>query len=150
MCKLSPDYDPQTQAKINNSNHFLEEDVEEKPEQKEKKANEESQEEQKKNESPEKTGKKEELEGQPEEVDDDEFFEGDALENALEDDFTEEEILDLLEGKKVKGIKLNKIKRREIKHSLKRGEVKHIIKEECLVVFILIFYLYRCQVLKEF
>ena len=93
---------------------------------KENKANNESQEEHKKNDSPEKSGKNGELEGQAEEVDDDEFFEGDALENALEDDFTEEEILDLLEGKKVKGIKLNKIKRREIKHSLKRGEVRII------------------------
>ena len=107
MCKLSPDYDPQTQAKINNSNHFLEEEVvEEKREIKEKKpGNEEAnQEEQKKNEPTEtKTGEPDE------ELDDEEFFEGEALENALEDDFTEEEILDLLEGKKVKGVKLNKI-----------------------------------------
>jgi hypothetical protein len=36
---------------------------------------------------------------------------------------TDEDVLDLLEGKKVKQIKLDKNLRREVKHIIRRGEV---------------------------
>lgn len=37
--------------------------------------------------------------------------------------FSEDDFIKLMDGKKVKGLKFNKNKKREIKHAVKRGEV---------------------------
>jgi len=57
--------------------------------------------------------------------DDVEFFEGERKEQLVEellDELDDDDMVELLEGKKVKGVKLDKHLRREVKHMIKRGE----------------------------
>ena len=60
-------------------------------------------------------------------IDDDEFFEGDTELKDEDDDYegmdNEDLLMLLLDGKPVKGTKLTKQQRRDIKFALKRGEV---------------------------
>lgn len=61
-------------------------------------------------------------------INDSEFFEGEPTEADGEDPYegysNEELLLLLLEGKPVRGIRLNKQQRRDLKFAVKRGEVK--------------------------
>ena len=59
-------------------------------------------------------------------IDNNTFFDADTQHIIIErlvDMLTDEDVLDLLEGKKVKQIKLDKNLRREVKHIIRRGEV---------------------------
>jgi large subunit GTPase 1 len=62
-------------------------------------------------------------------INDDEFFEGEPTELDGDDPYegfsNEELLLLLLEGKSVRGIRLNKNQRRDLKFAVKRGEVNH-------------------------
>lgn len=110
LCKLSPEYNEEKDGKIYTSNEFFQKEIEEHEENLRK----------------EKENAKEELGEEGEEtkkVIDDEFFQ-----KPQEDMELNENDVDLLmQGKIVKGVKLTKQMRRDLKHSLKRGEVLEII-----------------------
>ena len=108
MCKLSPEYSEEKHGKIYISNEFLEKEIEEHLLAVKK----------------ERENAKEQF-GEGEEENkkdiDDEFFQ--KKEEVPE--LNEDDIEVLLQGKIVKGVKLTKQMRRDIKHALKRGEVRN-------------------------
>lgn len=53
------------------------------------------------------------------------------VEDSLKD-LTEDDLLDIIEGKKIAGIKVTKEMRKNIKHALKRGEKVDQIKKKYL------------------
>lgn len=67
---------------------------------------------------------------------DEEFFKDDTTENIIKEDIiktlTEDDLLDIIEGKKIAGIKITKEMRKNIKHGLKRGEGVEDIKKKYL------------------
>ena len=106
FCKLSPEYNQEKDGKIYVSNEFIEKEIELENSKKE-------------NEN-EKEG---EVEEEVKKVIDKDFFQKKPQELELNQD----DIEILLQGKTVKGVKLTKQMRRDIKHTLKRGEV-HLVK----------------------
>lgn len=112
-CKLNPEYSLQVEGKIKGINGYIE-------------AQDESHD-AKKNEIKilEEVGGRRKEEGSKKRVEEqlDNFFREERGGEAKEE-LDEEDVMDLLEGKVVKGVKLNKMMRREIKFALKRGEVK--------------------------
>lgn len=106
LCRLSPEYNEAKEGKIYLSNELLEKEIEEK-EKKLKEQNENSKETEIIDEEEKRKGI------------DKEFFK----EKIDEIDLNEHEIELLLQGKTVKGIRLTKPIRRDIKHAIKRGEV---------------------------
>jgi large subunit GTPase 1 len=109
LCKLSPEYNEEKDGKIYLCNEFIEKQLEE--QQNIRKEEEEN------------AKEKEEFDPQEKEVKkeiDDDFFE-----KMQEDpELNEHDLALLLQGKAVKGVKLTKPMRRDLKHALKRGEVK--------------------------
>lgn len=123
-CKLNPEYDETKDGKICVTNYFPEIENH-------KEKNEIIEEEDEKFEV---NDKKEEKEEKKRHLDQ-EFFHKEEIDDNIV--FDKEDILDLMEGKVIKGVKLNKILRRDIKHALKRGEVNN-------------FHLYFIQIFYEF
>jgi len=103
LCKLSPEYNEEKDGKIYLSNEYFEKEIEETL-------------------LKEKENPKEEVEEESKQRVDKDFFQ-----KKHEDiDLNEAEIETLMKGKIVKGIKLTKQMRRDLKHSINRGEVLFI------------------------
>lgn len=114
-CKLNPEYSVQVEGRIKGINGYIEiedeiYDTKQNDGNKKEKLN-------------EKLGGKKKEEGLKKRNEEqlDSFFKEER--EGAKEDLDEEDLLELLEGRVVKGVKLNKIMRREIKFALKRGEV---------------------------
>lgn len=130
FCALPPDYNKERDGNIIQYNTDIVVPIKEEK----KKVVEESKTEEDPNNVKEETQKKEEDDDEEEnlgdqsriQINDDEFFEGETAEADGEDPYegcsNEELLLLLLEGKAVRGIRLNKNQRRDLKFALKRGE----------------------------
>ena len=126
-CKLNPEYSVKVEGRIKGINGYIEiedEILDTKKNQgsKKEKLNEEL--EGKKKEEGAKKRNEEQL---------DSFFKEEK--EGLKEDLDEEDLLELLEGRVVKGVKLNKIMRREIKFALKRGEVTFLFAVHCIYLY---------------